>query len=301
MTDYRDFMHQADADILRANKLFGEKDFGFAAYSAQQGLEKYIKAYLLRLNMFDDPQELGHLQYPQILREAAIVIDDINKSEDMKHAHEFLDAYSKFILESANVIQMFTEDKKKILIWKTSLGMSLNTEEAAIMQGINTKFTIMVQQLSISFQNIILPVLVTLKLQPVSVDSSVEQAITRFFVDLLKMMQNPEQYTTQQAFDILDGLMQSLKPFFYGTGTDSLSKSATDWILRLYFLLRTVTWLDVAQYSFPHEDIGRYPTYIDGISSITIYQDRKDNLLFLIQEITKTCCSIKKILIEMMA
>jgi len=28
MIDYRDFMHQADADIKRANKLFIDEDFG---------------------------------------------------------------------------------------------------------------------------------------------------------------------------------------------------------------------------------------------------------------------------------
>src|SRR5690348_12299721 len=67
VVDYSDFQQQGATDILRAEKLYEDGDYGFAAYSAQQALEKYTKAYLMKFTLIEDPKKLGHLNFGSVL------------------------------------------------------------------------------------------------------------------------------------------------------------------------------------------------------------------------------------------
>jgi len=294
MIDYRDFMQTAFADIHRADKLFNEGDFGFAAYCAQQGLEKYLKAYLLKCNLIGDVQILGHLQYHQIMSEVVKELERQKKLEKSNSAfYKMLDATAKFFLDLKEIFEIIKEPTKKILVWKSSLGIELNKNEQRIDKGLGLKLEKIKQEYLLSFQNLLIPALSDINVDRLaSIDPANIQKFLSIFQKALQEVVNPTQ-SMEQNFQLLDEMILFAKPFFYGSGPNSLSKTDTDFISKLYLLIRTWLWIETVIESFPHEEIGRYPTDINGMNSELLYKEKKENLLRLIQKIRTACDQIK--------
>ena len=67
MTDYLDLIQYGSIDLQRSEESFKNGDYNLAAFCAQQSLEKYLKAYMVKFKIFENIQQLGHLQYPTII------------------------------------------------------------------------------------------------------------------------------------------------------------------------------------------------------------------------------------------
>ncbi|MEP0825493.1 MAG: HEPN domain-containing protein, partial [Nitrososphaera sp.] len=66
---WEDFVKQSKVDLRRSCLLFAEGDYGASAYSCQQALEKYLKAYLMKHNLLNNnPSEIGHMKMSKLLR-----------------------------------------------------------------------------------------------------------------------------------------------------------------------------------------------------------------------------------------
>lgn len=67
MNFHDSFITQGKEDLKRSEILFEEGDIGGSIFSAQQALEKYLKAYLIKANIFSNPKKMGHLPFGAIL------------------------------------------------------------------------------------------------------------------------------------------------------------------------------------------------------------------------------------------
>lgn len=75
--DWNEFRLQSIRDLQSCRLLYNEKDYGNSAYLLQQGLEKYVKAYLFKFDLFiGNPRKLHHLTLPKIWE---ILINNIRR------------------------------------------------------------------------------------------------------------------------------------------------------------------------------------------------------------------------------
>jgi len=292
MIDYRDFMLQGQKDIKRSRLLFEKEDYGFAAYSTEQGIEKYLKAYLMKINIIKNPDKLGHLTYPRLLEEIIISLKDQRyDSQNDEPINQFFDASIKFFESYSNIFTGFERSlPKKILCWKESLKIDLNDEEKKIVVGLTTElnkikndflFGIISsgQSMSQTKQT------TTPKLDP--------PGIAKLVALLQRWLQ---AFTTNTSLNIekeLNEFQVIIAPALYGMKENSLSRKDSDFFLKYLGVVRTFQWIDPVIAAYPHEEIGRYPFDIDGTTPTEIYKERKDELSNLLKMIELACSQIK--------
>ena len=59
--NYLDLFQSGQIDLENSEKQYEEEEYMLSAFLAQQALEKHVKAYLLKNDIFDNVKKLGHL------------------------------------------------------------------------------------------------------------------------------------------------------------------------------------------------------------------------------------------------
>lgn len=289
MIDYRDFQQQAELDIQRAKELYQKNDYGFAAFSAQQGMEKYLKAYLLKRNLISEPKNLGHLQYDVVIK---MLIDQfLLMKEDAANDVPIFGAFFDILLKSfdgyKNLIEsMKTSNDKKITAWKSSLKIKLNQHEENISKGLDKELASVTSQAKVGVSKL-MEILTSI---PTDVMNSLSEQDKKLFSLFLSM---PQLIDSDNPMKMIEEIMILIKPKLYGNSPNSMPKKDTDMIMRYFLLLWSLKWIDIVMDSYSHQEISRYPTEIDGLNSVDLYQKNKDALLELIQRISNACEEIK--------
>ncbi|MGY5148617.1 MAG: HEPN domain-containing protein [Candidatus Nitrosopumilus sp. bin_68KS] len=291
MIDYRDFLQKAEYDLERTTMLFEIGDYGFAAYSIQQALEKYLKAYLLKFNLVNDVHKLGHLQYFEILNEAISILENQKNVEEDEEIIRVLEATIKHF----STLQLtFKKAEKsfdyKILFWKSSLGITLNKNEQNILNGIRVKNDLSTEKYLATLHNYLGSTSFLTNLLKKKMPDKLKSKLPLFIVDYLNALKNNNP---ENAKIILDKFMLEIRPYLYGSGPNSLSKDATDFMIKMKMIDTAFEWYEYGLLTFPHQEIGRYPTIIENTNSELLYEENKENLLQLIQSITIICNKIK--------
>ncbi|KAG2476766.1 MAG: hypothetical protein NPMRTH1_1550016 [Nitrosopumilales archaeon] len=290
MIDYRDFMQYAEIDLEISETAFKKKQYGNAAYHAQQALEKYLKSYFLKLNLIENVQNLGHLQYPEIINEAINILENQKRKEDNSLMIKLLDGTIKHYL---TIKEMFTKvqqlQDKKILFWKASLGIELTTNEKNMLQGIskkNEQSTSQFIELLLDFvkNKDFLKMISNAESIPSELKANMHQALINFTEELSK---------NSGSGDARNKIISLLEPYLYGSGTESFSKSESDTITKLTAIDNSFDWYGHVLLSYPHQQIGRYPTSIDDKDAYSLYIEYKENLWKIIEEIRTVCTRIR--------
>jgi hypothetical protein len=288
MIDYRDLLLQGQTDIDRAKDLFIKEDYGFAAYSAQQGLEKYLKSFLMKFNIVKN-SNIGHLPYSLLLEIIIDEFDDLSKNEkDDTVFFQYLQTCKEYFNSFKNTLDSFQKsDPKKILIWKSSLKMKLNGDEEKIEKGIKieeekTK-SIMINGITKLFTS-------NTAEKPLIATPEDTQKLVEWLSRNFQSAQNNSKIDFSKEIDEIEEI---LSPYLYGVKEKSLSKQDSDFLTDFFKIFRTFEWLELLLASYPHEEIGRYPTTIDNESSVELYKERKDDLYNLITAIDSACLQIR--------
>lgn len=294
MIDYRDFVQQAEIDLDRSTKLFESKDYGGAMFSAQQGLEKYLKAYLLKLNIFSNPKELGHVQYGKIFES---VIEIISKREKIDGFTPILESLKNMLEKFKNLAKNIeTNPQVKILAWKESLKIPLTSNENSINQGLATSFREEVNEFENNMQNLISRGDVFDLSFLDGVDQSQIPENIKNTIELIKKLNNQFNEifkNSNSSSEMMKTMFEMMSQMSYGKGTNTLSKGKTDELMKGLVLLKSLNWFDMAMKTYPHEEISRYSTDIDNQTSIELYQKYSNNVGELITETKATCTEIK--------
>lgn len=294
MIDYNDFLKQAESDISEAEKKFDEKDYGRAIFAAQQGLEKYIKAYLLKEKIFEDPKQLGHLTYHKIIKK---IIEHLKEMVKLTIGYPMVTIFVNSVIKIfENHYQIFdklnkSESLQKIL-WKSSLKIMLNNDEVIIAKNLLIDFEkgiseskkskenifseLMSAPSTLPKYNIALPDLISLidivpkLLGLVSTHEDLSELYKKY-LDILSHYYKGDEILTEKTMQTMRNYQKILKILSANTLTETLQ-------------------------AFSHEQISRYPTKIDSKMSTEWYVEKKDELWNLIQRIKESSNKFKKII-----
>ena len=69
-------------------------------------------------------------------------------------------------------------------------------------------------------------------------------------------------------------------------------------MIKLTAIEKSFDWYEHVLLTYPHQEIGRYPTMIDDKDSYSLYIEYKDNLWRIIEEIQAVCIGIKNTITE---
>lgn len=291
MIDYRDFLQKAEYDLKVSEKLFKTEDYSSAAFSAQQALEKFLKSYLLKFNLVKDVQKIGHLQYSEITKESIRIFE---KQKDIEESDETIKVLDSNIKHFNILLSIFKDVQEshvhKILFWKSSLGINLNKNEKNILNGIRVKInnsatknlSVLLEYLnSESFLKQLLK-----KKMPVELKAKIPLFIREYII----ATQRGDSHKMKIA---MEKLMQAISPYLYGSGPDSFSKESSDLMIKIKMIDSAFEWYEYVLLTYPHQEIGRYPTDIEGTNSEILYCENKENLLKLIQAVKIICTKIR--------
>ncbi len=291
MVDYRDFMLQAQKDIKRTRWLYEKNDFGFAAYSAEQGIEKYLKAYLMKINIIRNPDKLGHLTYPRLLAEIITELQDQKfDSRNDETTNKFLGAFIKFFENYSDIFIGFEKSiPKKILCWKESLKIDLNDEEKKIVKGLEVELN----NIKNNFLTAIMECIQSISKTKPTTPKLDPLGVSKLIALLQRCLQAAASNSSFNLEKELNELQVITTPALYGMKENSFSRKDSDFFLKYFGLVKTFQWIDPVVAAYPHEEIGRYPFDIDGTTSTEIYKERKDDLSNLINALELACNQIK--------
>jgi len=291
MIDHRDFMQYAEIDLEIVETAFKKKQYGNAAYHMQQALEKYLKAYFLKSSLIENVQKLGHLQYPEIINEAINIFQNQKTKEDNSITIKLLD---ESIKHYSSIQEMFTKVQQsqdnRILFWKASLGIELTTKEKNILGGIRIKN----ERSTSRYVSLILDFFKTEEFSKIISDA--ESIPLELKANIPQALQDLVEGLITKDFkseDTRKRLLSLLEPHLYGSGTESFSKSQSDTMIKLTAIDKSFDWYEHVLLTYPHQEIGRYPTIIDKKDSYSLYIEYKDNLWRIIEEIQTVCRGIK--------
>lgn len=294
-------MTQGQLDLERGYLLYERRDFGFSAYCAQQALEKYLKAYLLRHQVLSvEPYELGHMCMNKLLREVTAATDKVllkfgrnnNRFQTSSNAGRKQMEELGRILSS---IQSYTlrEDKRikpKEELWSVSIGLPvdthfdkyLTTTRTRIVEGMNPVLSKFMLFYEIELRS---------RFQKYSKESK-QRALDKYVSDhghygeaISKVMHGEapnldKLEVIQYAIAILEYLEHlmtyELKKLPEIREQLKLSKE-------VFILMYPFKFLDLILSLHPHEDIGRYPTQIHDKSSLELYEKQKDEIMKLLE------------------
>ena len=304
MIDYREFMLQGQSDIERARELFTKEDYGFAAYSAQQGFEKYLKSYFMKLNIIKNP-DIGHLPYSELLK---IIVDEYNeliKYENDDIIIQYLQTSKDYFNSLKNILDSFQKsDPKKILLWKSSLKIELNDDEQKISNGIDIELgklqSIMLNGLAQLFSNLQSQESETVDSDNVQGSKIMNPDDSQRLVEwMVHIIQNVQQNIETDFIKEVNNFEEIISPYLYGVKENSFSKQDTDFIMKFFKIWKTFSWLGLILLSYPHEEIGRYPTNINHENSLKLYKEKNNELLDLINILDSACLEIRTSILSM--
>ncbi|AIF83430.1 hypothetical protein NTE_01362 [Candidatus Nitrososphaera evergladensis SR1] len=301
-----DFLTQAKKDMYRARLLHLEADYGFAAYSCQQGLEKYLKAYLLKHKAIEKARDISHADMTKLF----YIIDKKVKAFLDKHRTTPIvsdvilqDAKKKLndLLEALQPNQKVNEEDRlmtKTQLWKYSL-------QQPVDQSYESRFRIKKELLKESlgpvglgfkknFENAIIHDLARI---PTEYKRITAQRYTsessHFSKSLIQLIEGKlPEFSAEESNRCMIAFMEYMEA---GLKKGGYYKTADVWLERkmIYLLVYPYDFYTSITKTYPHEDIGRYPTPIGEKSSLDLYPLYAENLSSLISEVESDCAKIE--------
>ena len=290
------FFQRSIKDLNMSKICYDNNDFELSSYLIQQSLEKAIKAYLLKKNAIDNPEDLRHLPLHRIF---SLLKEDLKKRVKYHQNNKplFL-AYEHGILTVGKITDLFDDIRKpaknsktKIPLWKQSLGISLTVDEQKTidywMHELQPATSRMFGSLK-KFLDTLTDSQYEIVEKQLGVSKEKLKEYSRLITDenSLKNLQNsnPEaiEHFTNVGIEITRQFEKS--PNFIKSSPDQMSVDVLEplnFVINLRILIvNTVV----------HEDIGRYPIVINNKSSTEWYYEKRENLKSLMNQ-TEIACS----------
>ena len=318
---WEDLLERGKKDLLLSQRLIDD-DPDEAAYKAQQALEKHIKAFLLRFDVFTDPKKLGHFPMYEIIGTVKDIMKNMPIPKPLKEAG-FLNL-EDMINGGLKELKLIRNNQDvRIAWWKHSLGIPLNNEEEKLCDNPTRIFT------QPQIQN--MEVLIRTQLQQVK--NNTQDTYIRLKKHIRDCIENEESRTgtvlTEQElddktndavvnisnydfresknqikgllvtklgsgyYDRDDGLVSFvLDTMLFATTRQNQQRSPID-LKGLFVCMSCVALIDNIIDVFPHEVIGRYTAVIDGEKTSVLYSRHRRGLSQLINRITESCQTLE--------
>ncbi len=265
MNLWKEFLNRSKRDLEVSEICFKKKDYELASYLLQQALEKSIKSYMLKNNAIGNPKQLHHLTLGGIFH---IIIEKLREGR-RKHQNNIglmglFDCMIKLCKKYQEVFkpQEINDTKKKLPFWKVSLQLSLSNEDKKYLQ----------ETFIVNFQ------------QDIEKCNDIFKKISEDFTNL------PKGFTNRiEESKIMEALNESRED--YG---DKISQIPSLKILEPLLLFMDTKLVNIIIKTFAHEDIGRYPTEVDGKISTELYAKNPTLIKNMIEDVRTVCSDLEK-------
>ena len=286
---YPDLFQSGQIDLENSEKQFEEEEYMLSAFLAQQALEKHVKAYLLKNDIFDNIKKLGHLPISAMINR----LMDHYKESTNKPYGLYSESFMKLFEHiSEYLLKLERKDSPKIIIWKQSLGIPLTKDESNKEQGLSVKFDQIISELETSMPDLASQFKNLAQLDQLNqVDTSqLDDKVQSLIKYLNKIYDRLAKKSTLTHEDI----EHIIHDIGYGSGKNSLAEIDTNKIKEFIKIFKSLQWMNEIMNSYPHQTLARYPFKIDGKTNHDWYIEYKDNLKELITKIKTTCEDIRK-------
>ena len=257
------YLAYARENLERSRMLFRKGDLRYAVFSANEGLELCVKAYMLHYRIIDEAEAAGHFPYPAAVKKMV----EITKSGVGRNPPN--EVRQKQVLEALGVLgkafAMMDKKELRTQLWKSSMRISLadgNREQFDKFKGRLLEWNEKMFQVQGVQQH----------LNKQDYDKRTLDDQSDFFAAVLGLFREKSRRRKGSQIISLPG------------GTKMYYKKAID-LGQLLAVAELFNHLGLIAPSFAHQQISRYPTQIDGIDSREIYNERKDDLKNLLRRI----------------
>ena len=258
-----EYLRYAQENIRRSRMLFKKGDLRYAVFSANEGLELFVKAHMLRYKIIDRARAAGHFPYPAAVK-AMIKITEANIGKDppnKKQLEEALDQLS--VLKEA--FDMVEKKKLEIPMWKSSLNIDLADDEKARVDEFWKKLGEWSKKMKRIQGRQRLP-------RKQGRGKLAPDEPGRFFEAVL------------EAYKKDVGRSKDPRPLSL-PGNIKMTRSGAMDVGQIFALGEIIIYIGVIVHSAAHQQISRYPTPIDGVDSRKIYIERKADVKKLLKRI----------------
>lgn len=260
----------------RANNLFNDKDYRYAAFCAHESIELGLKGYLMHYGLLKNPKKAGHLQYAYILKQLENEIKRNNRM--VPNIKQFCNEILKHI---KNVSFAFTELKDDdgvcMAFWKKSLNVELTIPEQQIFSEINERLQSSIKKELVLFDKYFLTKTVKNNIG----NMKVHQEVQNISETLVKCRDTLAENTISNIDDLGQDMYKDLESM---PNRPELAN-----IKKLFTIIKTMNWMDVVAYAFSHQQISRYPDKINEKTIEELYKEHKNELRLLMNKINNCC------------
>ncbi|AIC17186.1 HEPN domain-containing protein [Nitrososphaera viennensis] len=301
-----EFLIQAKKDMQRARSLHREEDYGFAAYSCQQGLEKYLKAFLLKNSAIDRPADISHadmIKLFNIINKKTKAFVDSHGSAQIVPDADLQDAKKNLndLLETVQPNPRISETDRlmtKTQLWKFSLQLPVD-------KAYESRFELRKELLRESLKPVgegfrkyyekeIVPMLAKIPIDQKRLAAQKYASEGGHFSDFMAQVTEGD-IPTLNVGDFNLCMIALLTYMGEALRRNNYHRSADLWLERkkIFLLVYPYNFYTSIMKTYPHEDFGRYPTMIDGRSSLDLYPLYAENLSKLISEVENDCAKVE--------
>lgn len=258
------YLEYAQENIERSRKLFKSGDLRYAIFSANEGLELFVKAHMLRYKIIGKARTAGHFPYPAVVES----MKEVTKSNIDKNP-----ANKKQLEQALDLLctleDVFNVEKNlQLEIWKSSLNVSLPDKKRRRVEKFWKRL-----------------------------DDWGKEMIQIQDRRQRPSKQGPDRLTPAEQDEFFAAILGVFKEKTGGSkGSQTLllprkkrmAYSSALYMGRLFALVELIVHMRAVVRSFVHQQVSRYPTQIDGVDSREIYMDHKDDVKALLKEIYAT-------------
>ena len=283
---WRDLHTQAKRDFKSSQILYDDEDFGNSLFLLQQCVEKEIKSFVLKFKLSSKSMlKLNHEPLKELFDD---LIKDVQKQIENSNDPEAISNFNNMekALEIINELFVKVEKDFKIMLWKESLGISLNKTESEKIQEMYDELFISLEspfkQLSAYsmevFENKFKPYFQLMrKNQKTEIQNLIDEL--KFKIDLNTIPQAKIAKVTLKDFDPMMFFNKVEKLLYYLKRKDPRRPYyLNSEIIMLILLAWIFGFIKVILSVYVHESYGRYPDDIfDGIdkkSSLKWYEEK---------------------------
>ena len=278
MTKYNWQLFEDDAknDIRSMKDEYRNGNYGHSAYWCQQGIEKIIKAVLLRNKINHPPRYFGHTPLIQLWNDMYSKMDfskwPPEHAETIQQMGEIINDIFKESLQSKSQL--------KIIWWKYSLGIQLNDNEIQRLLLIKNKVTALQTKIFALGDYI---------LSKNNLNKEIKQAKIRKHLsqELLSCIDEIEQtiikFSNTSTLEDIQKL--SLLSFRFLKLVHKKNPRSRDMKvgfykedIRPFLTMWTFGFIELLLKIYSHEDIGRYSRFIDKTTTKKLYTNNKIKL-----------------------
>ena len=257
------YLEYARENIERSRMLFGKGDLRYAVFSANEGLELCVKAYMLHYGIITKAVAAGHFPYPAAVKKMIETTkSNIGRNPpNKKQLEQALD----LLYNLQKAFDMMKNKDLQAQLWKSSLSIRLadnKREEFDKFWKAVSDWGAKMTQIQTGHQH--------------PCEQTRDKCI---FVEQSKLIAtasnvNKDKSSRREAYTSRSPLNNKKI-----SGNDVLDTE------QLFAQANMIILLGVVAPSSAHQQISRYPTKLDGVDSQKIYAKHKDDVKNLLAKI----------------